>query len=236
MTGYFATLWAYLRLRNLREIALLLLTSLMLLAFAKLASEVVEGDTATFDSAVLHALEDPHGQQQRIGPVWMEAAIRDMTSLGSVTVVGLVTAAVLGFLVATRRFRTALLVLVSVAGGSVLNVLLKSYFQRERPEILAHGVDVSTTSFPSGHAMLAATVYLTLGGLLATVQKEPLVRTYCVSIAVVLTLLVGLSRVYLGVHWPTDVLAGWCVGAAWAILCLVVAAQLERNGLKKGYQ
>jgi len=235
MTRLFTTVWTYLRQRNLREIALLLLVSLMLLAFAKLASEVVEGDTAAFDTAVLDALKDPAGQRPRIGPAWVEAAIRDLTSLGSVTVVSLVATAVLGFLLATRKSGTALLVLVAVTGGGLLNALLKSYFQRERPGILAHGVDVSTSSFPSGHAMLAATIYLTLGALLATVQTSPRVRTYCVSVAVTLTLLVGLSRVYLGVHWPTDVLAGWCVGSAWAILCLVVATRLGRNGSAAGY-
>jgi undecaprenyl-diphosphatase len=112
----------------------------------------------------------------------------------------------------------------------LLSALLKDAFGRARPDLVPHGVEVHTLSFPSGHAMLAAATYLTLGALLARVQPHPRVKTYVLTVAAVLTVLIGVSRVHLGVHWPSDVLAGWCVGAAWALLCWMAAVWLQRRG------
>ena len=179
-----SNLWTYLRQRSLRELAFLLLTSLMLLVFAKLVSVVVEGDTGAFDTAVPRALADPENPIIRTGPAWLESAVRDLTSLGSFTVLPLVVAAVLGFLVATRKLRTALPVLISVTGGGLLSMALKSYFQRERP------ASSRTASMCRAPVFQAATPYSlprwtwTLGALLATVQSRALVRTYCISVAV----------------------------------------------------
>lgn len=228
-----ARIWDHLRRRDLREMAVVLSVSLLLLGSAKLASEVVEGDTTTFDTRVLLAFQDPDNPGHRIGPAWLEPMVRDLTSLGGITVVVLVVAAVLGFLLVAGKRRTAAQILVSVAGGGLLLIVLKTVFQRDRPTLIGHGVAVTTTSFPSGHAMLAAIVYLTLGALLATVQKDALARSYCIATAIALTLLVGISRVYMGVHWPTDVLAGWCVGAAWAMLCLLVSARWGPDSPKR---
>jgi undecaprenyl-diphosphatase len=129
-----------------------------------------------------------------------------------------------------RKRGAALLVLASVGGGALLSTLLKLSFERPRPDLVPHAVAVYTASFPSGHAMLSAVTYLTLGTLLARIQPRRRLRAYIVAVAVLLTLLVGTSRVYLGVHWPTDVLAGWCLGAAWAMLCWAVALWLQRRG------
>jgi undecaprenyl-diphosphatase len=141
-----------------------------------------------------------------------------------------VTLAVIGFLVLLRRRSAALLVAVSVGGGTALSSLLKLGFQRPRPDLVPHAVEVYTASFPSGHAMLSAVTYLTLGALLMRVQPLWRVKFYILALAVLATLLVGTSRVYLGVHWPTDVLAGWCVGAFWALLCWLGALRLQRTG------
>ncbi|MEQ1579333.1 MAG: phosphatase PAP2 family protein [Steroidobacteraceae bacterium] len=221
--------WSRLRQFDLVVLFLLLLVSGLLLAFSKLASEVMEGETDAFDRMVLLALRDAADLTHPAGPAWLEIIFRDLTSLGSLPVVGLVSAVVMGFLWVSGRPAVARLILVSVSVGGILSVALKSLFLRPRPELFPHGVEAQLTSFPSGHAMLAAVVYLTLGALLAHVQTQPRVRSYCMAVAIVLTLLVGISRVYLGVHWPTDVFAGWCVGSAWAMLCLLVAIRRERR-------
>jgi undecaprenyl-diphosphatase len=130
----------------------------------------------------------------------------------------------------TRRRGAALLVSASVGGGMIVSTLLKFGFERPRPDLVPHATQVYTASFPSGHAMLSAVVFLTLGALLARVHKPRRVKLFFLSLAVVLTMLVGCSRVYLGVHWPSDVLAGWCVGAAWAGLCWYAALLLQRKG------
>jgi undecaprenyl-diphosphatase len=111
-----------------------------------------------------------------------------------------------------------------------LSFALKHLFGRERPDIILHMVMVHTPSFPSGHAMLSAVIYLTLGALLAQVVQRRASRIYFLTVAMVLTFLIGLSRIYLGVHYPTDVLAGWAVGLAWALFCWLVARQLQRRG------
>ena len=221
--------WTQLENRDLGALAIMLLVSAMLFGFAKLASEVMEGETDAFDRAILLAFRTPGDVSRPLGPAWIEVIFRDLTSLGSLPVVSIVAAAVLGFLWVTGRHSSARLVLVSVAVGALLSVALKLPFQRPRPVLFPHGVEATLTSFPSGHATLAAVVYLTLGVLLAREQTRSRVSSYCIAVAITLTLLVGTSRVYLGVHWPTDVLAGWCVGAAWAILCLLGATALERR-------
>ena len=114
-------------------------------------------------------------------------------------------------------------VALSVIGGTVLSFGLKLVFERPRPDLVAHLVEVQTASFPSAHAMLSATTYLTLGALLARFEDRRRLKSYVLGVAIGLTVLVGISRIYLGVHWPTDVIAGWCAGAAWAVACARVA-------------
>jgi undecaprenyl-diphosphatase len=201
-----------------------------LLGFMVLVDEVVEGETHAFDEAVLRALRSPADPAQPLGPWWVELMFRDITALGGTTVLTLLTAIVIGYLLIDRKRAAALLVLVSIGGGTLLSTLAKNVFARPRPELVAHLVEVRTLSFPSGHAMLSAVTFLTLGALLARVQPRRRLKIYLLSVAVLLTVLVGISRVYLGVHWPTDVLAGWCAGAAWAILCWLVALWLQRRG------
>jgi undecaprenyl-diphosphatase len=153
----------------------------------------------------------------------------DVTALGGVAVLTIITIIAVGYLVAGRKWAMGLFLAGAVIGGSTLNTLLKLGFARNRPDIVAHLVDVQTASFPSGHAMNSAVVYLTLGALLARAEKDRAVRLYLISVAIMLTLIIGSSRVYLGVHWPSDVIAGWCVGASWALLCSLAARMLQKR-------
>ena len=217
--------------RSIRADGRLLLTFLALaivaLVFLKFASEVSEGDTMAFDRAVMLALRHPDNLATPNGPAWLLPVMRGITNIGGPAGLTLITFAVAGYLLVTRKFATTALVLASTIGGAILSGVLKDIFLRPRPAIVPHLVFVDTTSFPSGHAMNSAIVFLTLGALLTRTQKNRAARLYLVAAAILLTLLVGISRVYLGVHWPSDVIAGWIVGAAWAAFCLAIARLLQ---------
>jgi undecaprenyl-diphosphatase len=122
------------------------------------------------------------------------------------------------------------LLLVAIGGGIVVSLLLKQAFARPRPDLVPHGSHVYTSSFPSGHSMMAAVTYLTIGALLARAHEGAAIKAYVIILATLLTTAVGISRVYLGVHWPTDVLAGWTTGGCWAVLCWTLANRLQRRG------
>jgi undecaprenyl-diphosphatase len=156
--------------------------------------------------------------------------MRDVTALGGAVVIVAMTVLILGYLWLGRRYRVALLIAAATAGGQAMNATLKHAFARERPDATLHLVEVRSPSFPSGHSMAASIFYLTVGALLARTSKHRRERVYLMGCALLLTVAVGFSRVYLGVHYPTDVLAGWCAGAAWAILCWFVADWLARRG------
>ena len=207
--------------------AILLLGSL---SFLWIADEVMEGDTLRLDERILLAMRAPGDPARPIGPEWLQEAFRDFTGIGGVGVLSLLTAATLGYLWLMGMRRTALYVLLAIGGGLLMSLALKAGFHRPRPELISHGAMVYTSSFPSGHSMLSAIVYLTGGAMLALLHRRRAVRLYILGCAVLATLLVGLSRVYLGVHWPTDVLAGWVGGAAWAALCWLIAQELQARG------
>jgi undecaprenyl-diphosphatase len=198
-------------------------------AFAKLASEVSEGETLGFDRAILRGLRSAADPSVPIGPTWLTKAMIDLTALGGYSVLALLTLLVAGYLSASGKRGNAILVVTAVSGGALVGNVLKAIFERARPDIVTHLVTVDTASFPSGHAMNSAVTFLTLGALIARTEKRRHVRIYIVGAAIALTLLIGFSRIFLGVHYPSDVLAGWAVGAAWAILCSVVGDILQRQ-------
>lgn len=201
-----------------------------LLAFAWIAEEMAEGETHAFDRRILLACRNPQDLSDPIGPRWFEEIARDMTAIGGVAVLVLVSLSVIGFLLMLSQRRSALLVFCAVGGGLIVSTVLKHLFDRPRPDLVPHGSYVMTSSFPSGHATLSAVTYLTLGAVVARRLPKHRQKAYVLGVAILLTFLVGLSRTYLGVHWPTDVLAGWCVGATWAMLCSAVDAWLARRG------
>jgi undecaprenyl-diphosphatase len=212
-----------------RMLAAFLVVAAAAFAFLKLASEVSEGDTFAVDRWLLESLRNPADLAVPAGPQWLSKAMVDLTALGGFTILTLITIVAAGYLVAARKRATAAFLVASIAGGAIVSTLLKLAFARPRPELVAHLVSVDTASFPSGHAMNSAVAYLTLGALLARTEQDRPVRIYLMSVAIALTLAIGFSRVYLGVHWPSDVIAGWCVGAAWAIFCSLIARTLQRR-------
>ena len=201
----------------------------LLLLFGGIAEEVVEGDTNRLDRAVLMSFRTAGNPADLIGPDWFEEMVRDVTALGSYAFVIIIVTAATGYLLLMRKFGLALLLLAAEAGGMLFSTLLKELFDRPRPD-LEHAARVFTASFPSGHATLSAVTFLTLGALLTRVTADRKAKLYFMATAIVLTLLVGLSRLYLGVHYPSDILAGWCIGSAWAVLCWGGALWLQRRG------
>jgi undecaprenyl-diphosphatase len=224
------TAWIAWARREIIPIAGLLVLALLALAFIEIADEITEGEGEVrwFDEGLLYALRtaDP---ADPIGPRWVELGVMDITALGGFGVLALVTLLAIGYLIVIKKPGSALMLLIATLGGTAISEGLKAGFNRPRPDLVAHVVETTSMSFPSGHAMLSAVTYLTLGALLARTQRRRRVRGYILGAAILLTLLIGLSRIYLGVHWPTDVLAGWCLGAAWALICWAATTWLTRK-------
>ncbi|MBW3598525.1 MAG: phosphatase PAP2 family protein [Planctomycetes bacterium] len=198
-------------------------------AFIELADEVLEGETQAFDEAILEALRQGEGLGEPIGPSWVRGAARDLTSLGSAAVLVTFTFVAAGYLLLVSDYFAAGLVLAATWTGQAVCMALKTSLDRARPDIVPHWDDVMTASFPSGHSMMAAVVYLTLGVVIANFVRSRPLKSYCIAVAVTLTILVGASRIVLGVHYPTDVLAGWTAGLVWAILCGSLVGMLKRR-------
>lgn len=201
-------------------------TILLLAAVFMAIVLLARGEATQFDREILLAMRNTQGA---IGPVWLQGVVRDLTALGSHVVLILVVLIVASYLLLLRDRTTALFVVVSALSGTFLNTLLKLLFGRPRPDIISHLTEVATLSFPSGHAALSAVIYLTIGFLLAGTHRSFVFRAYFIGVAIVLTLLVGVSRIYLGVHYPTDVIGGWSFGTAWALLCLSGLQALQRR-------
>jgi undecaprenyl-diphosphatase len=201
-------------------------------AFGAIAGVVMEGDTKALDQGLLLAMRN--GDRTPMGSAEIQDAARDVTALGGVTVLTFITVIAGAFLFLDGKRHMALFVYLSIGGGTLVAGILKNLFQRARPDLVPHGAYVSTTSFPSGHSMLSAVTYLTLGALLARSHPRRRMKALFLLTAALLTFIVGVSRVYLGVHWPTDVLAGWTAGATWAIFSWLVARWLQKRHTIEG--
>ena len=199
----------------------------LVLAFLVLAGVVSAGDTLAFDTRILRALRKVDDLSKPIGPPWIESSLIDLTSLGSPAVLVLVVLAVVGFLLLQGRRRTALAVALTCFSGEIVDAVMKHAFNRPRPTVVPALREVWSTSFPSGHAMESAIVYLTLGAMLMRVANRRVTKFYCLAVAMLLTAIVGISRVWLGVHYPTDVLGGWLIGFVWASICWLATERVE---------
>lgn len=203
-----------------------LILALGALGFIELADDMTEADGRAFDQAVLHWLQPTPGHPR--GAWWLHEAAADLTSLGGIAVLTLFALAAIGFLLMQRKRLSALLLVLGLAGGVALSEGLKAVFERERPPVAYQAVETLNASFPSGHALLATVFYLTAAVMLARAFSRRRLKIYALCVGATLALLVGLTRVYLGAHWMTDVMAGWCVGAAWAMALWLISHGAER--------
>jgi undecaprenyl-diphosphatase len=195
-----------------------------------LARLIAKGTFAELDRRIVLTMREPPDRREPMGPAWFQGAARDMTGLGSIVVIALLTVVVAGYFFCMSKPGTGWLMMMAVFGGLALNAALKRGFARRRPDFVSHAVEVFTPSFPSGHATLSSTAYLTLGALLDQSNSSLPMSVYFTSAALFLTLIIGASRVYLGVHYPTDVVGGWLLGGSWAIVCRDVMAWLQQAG------
>ncbi len=202
---------------------------LCLALFGWLALRGPAGDFLQWENAVLRALRNAQDPTQGVGPVWLPEVVRDVTAMGSVAVLSLTIVGVMGYLLLLRAWRVAALILVATVGGTILMDLLKNAIGRVRPDIVPHLMHEVSASFPSGHSMMSSVVYLTLAVLLGETVARRRERAYFFALGGIIITLVGLSRIYLGVHYPTDVLAGWAAGTAWALFCWCIAQHLEHR-------
>lgn len=215
--------------REIGATSALLIVALGGMGFLAIADEVAEGETHALDLAILRSLRVEGQPHTLVGPDWLHLAATDITALGSVTVLGLLILLAFALLACLRRWDEGALLVAGAGGGLLISQGLKQVFGRERPEMAYRAVEAVNASFPSGHAMLSAVVFLTLGVLAARFADRRRVKILAVSAAVLVSLLVGASRVYLGVHWASDVLAGWCMGGAWAMACWLVAYLIQKR-------
>lgn len=201
--------------------------------FLTIADEVSEGETAALDRSLLLALRTPGQPSDPLGPRWLEESVRDITALGGFTLLSVLTVAATLLLLFRARRREALVFLGAVLLAQASNSLLKDLYGRPRPDLVAHGSYVYSHSFPSGHSAMAAAVFLVLATVFASVEPRRRTKALIYGMAITVVLAVGISRIYLGVHWPTDVLGGWCLGVSWALVAwLVLALTRPRSPLE----
>jgi undecaprenyl-diphosphatase len=193
-----------------------------LLAILFLSNMVSRGETQGLDETILRSLRSADDASKPLGPRWVQSAMRDITSFGSTVVLVGFSVVFAGFLITRRDYLDIALIAITLGGGALLNEQLKKFFGRPRPSFVAHLEYINNASFPSGHAMLSMMAYCTMGVLLAGLATERRMKYYILAVALGLSFAVGLSRVYLGVHYPSDVLAGWTIGLVWATLCWLI--------------
>jgi undecaprenyl-diphosphatase len=197
--------------------------------FVLIAGFVSRGLTDHIDMQILRAFRYPDNLKRPVGPGWLFEVMRDITSLGGSTIVSLITFFVIGYFILKKQYSMLFLVLAAVIGGAVMDLELKELFGRIRPEIIPRLIPEKSYGFPSGHSMMSAIIYLSLASLIARMQVRRIDKIYVISVAIFLSLMIGISRVYLGVHFPTDVLGGWSLGLAWAALCWFIAWYISKK-------
>lgn len=225
-------LWRDLTTRlEIRLLATWVAIACALAGFAGLAAEAREGDIGAVDRMILLMFRDPGALGTPIGPRWLQESARDITALGGFTVLALVTVFAGVALVLNRRRRQAWVLIGAVVFAQAVAEAVKHLIDRPRPALVPHLDMVYSSSFPSGHAMMSPVVYLTLAAVVSSGLEPPGVRSLRMAAATLLVVAIGVSRVYLGVHWPTDVLGGWILGSAIAMAASCTAWRADRRGI-----
>jgi len=217
-------------------VALLATAATGIFSFLSIADEMAEGEIKAIDEWLFYLFRSASDPSDPLGPVWVEEAAVEITSLGGYPVIVLAVLVVVGLLLVTRRYGPALYTMLSVGVGALISQVLKEFYERPRPNLVEHLDAVHTASFPSGHAMVGTVAYLTLAALVARFVDDWRVKAYVVSVALAMAILIGLTRIYLGVHWPSDVAAGWALGISWASLAWLMPTLvmlLSRRGDKE---
>lgn len=217
----------WMRARDLRLLAVMAAVSVLVLTFIKIGRAVTGAETHSFDEAILLALRS--APDDPLGSEGVTAAVMHISSLGSGAVTGLIVLLTTLFFVLAGRWRYALLMLGCSLGTLAGMVLLKDFYERARPTIVTHIDPPGGHSFPSGHSMISAALYMTLAVLIARSLERRRLRVYVVGMGALITLLIGFTRLYLGVHYPTDVLAGWTAGLLWALLCGLIVFRIGKR-------
>lgn len=233
LNRYLQKLIAWLRQAGWREFVLLFSLAVLcgsLFIFAEVTDRVMDGDLHDAERTWMRSLRLPDDATTPIGPRWLRNVSLDLTALGGVAILTLMTSLVAGYLLLEKRYRAVVLLIIAALGGAILSGSLKKWIGRDRPDIIPHLAEVTSASYPSGHSMLASIIYLTLGVMLARSVKSRRLKLYFIGSAVLVIFLIGLTRVFLGVHYPTDVLGGWAAGTAYAVVCALLAQWLQRRG------
>lgn len=200
------------------------------LVIALLGATIARGSQFAFDSAIMLALRTPGDLATPAGPAWLKQVMVDVTALGGETVLTIVVALAVGFLLAGRHLLTAALVFGGTVSGTIAVAVGKRLVGRERPALVDHLVEVSSASFPSGHASNSAIIYLTIALTVMQIVPQRRARWFLLGATIALVLTIGASRVYLGVHWPSDVIAGWSAGMMWALAWWALGSWLRMRG------
>lgn len=202
--------------------------------FADVAEDFNEDEARSFDMNVLAALHPGPDLADPVGPAWLDRAAQDFSAFGSLAIICTIALVMVGFLLMQKRAVQAGMLVLALGGGLLLSETMKGIFERTRPPEIYHMAGALNASFPSGHALLSTVFYLTLGAMLARLLQRRRNKVYAISVAITVALLVGFTRVYLGVHWASDVLAGWALGATWAMVCWLIGWAVEKRAAPKG--
>jgi undecaprenyl-diphosphatase len=219
---------------ELAAVLALFVITVGVMTFVEVADDMTEADGRAFDQAVLEAVRPYADPGQPWGPWWLKEMASDITALGSLAVLSLFALIIVGFLLFQRKWLSATLLAVGLGGGVMLSEGLKGLFERERPPVDYQVVETINASFPSGHALMSTVFYLSIGVMLTRAFPRRRFKSYVMGVAITVALLVGLTRIYLGAHWASDVFAGWSLGAAWAMALWLMAYAVERIQARRG--